>query len=287
MGSSLITISANLPDLDKVLRALEKAKSSGGLPYTKEAVRVATTDVIQQTWIQFASGATVSYNGGTFRINVVSGQYLHSIQSGLRFPEDLTGEVFSTCPHADIIENGQAPHDMKHALLNSAKAKIGKNGKRFITIPFRHGTPGSTGLRSMPKGIYDQAKQLGYSRRNGFLRKAWGLVTTGQWKKYTWGDRLGNDQTGRTTHIKPHPGAGYTQKTGHYAGMVKMGQPGHTQYLTFRRVSDNSDPRSWQHPGVKPKPIREAVVQHTQVEVLQLIRNGFDMDLYFMGLGGG
>lgn len=286
MGSSLITIAADIPDLDKVIAKLDRMQSGGGLPYTKEAVRTATTDLIQQTWIQFASGATVTYSGGTFRISVVSGQYLQSIQDGVRFPEDLTGEVFSNCPYADLIENGQAPRDMKEGLLNSPKAKMSKSGNRYITIPFRHGTPGSTGLRPMPKRIYDQAKQLGYSRRNGLLQKAWGLLTTGKWKKYTWGGRLGNDQTGRTSHISPHPGAGYTQKTGHYAGMVKMGQPGHTQYLTFRRVSDNSDPRSWQHPGVKPKPIREAVVEHTRTEAVHLIRNGFDMDLYFT-LGGG
>lgn len=284
MGSSLITLGAALPDLTKVLNALEKTKTQGGLPYTKEAVRTATTTVVQQKWIEFASGTSVTYQGGTFTVHVVSGQYLRSIQSGLHFPEDLTGEVSSTCPYADIIESGQPPRDMKESLLNSPKAKIGKNGKRYITVPMRHGIPGSQGIPPMPKQIYQQVKSLAPSRQNGFMRKAWGLVTTGKIKKYSWGGRFGNDATGQTSHISPHPGAGYTQKTGRYSGMVKMGQKGHSQYLTFRRVSDNSDPRSWQFPGVKPKPIRQAVVEHTKDDVLQLIRTGFEMDLYFIGL---
>jgi hypothetical protein len=37
---------------------------------------------------------------------------------------------------------------------------------------------------------------------------------------------------------------------------------------------------------VKPRPIREAVIENTRDEALQLIRRGFEMDLYFMGIGG-
>ena len=275
---SILTIAADLPNLEGIIRSVEQA-SQGNLPYTREAVRAATVDVVQRTWIQYASGATVTYSGGTFKINVITGDYLRSIQEGVRFPDDLTGEVFSTSPHGRYIEEGQPPRDLKPQLLSSDKAKISKEGKKYITIPFRHGTPGTVGLPPMPQHIYDQARTLNYSRRNGFLKS---LVTG---RKYTWGDRIGKSFEGQRSHAGNHPGAGYTWKTGLYSGMVRMGKPGHTQYLTFRRVSENSDPRSWQHPGVEPRPIREAVVENTREEVLQLIRRGFEMDLYFMGLG--
>lgn len=277
---SLITIAADLPNLDKVLKRVERAQG-GELPYTRQAVRAATTDLIQRTWIAYASGVTVSYSGGTFRINVVTGEYVRSIQEGLRFPDDLTGEVFTTSPHGAVIENGQPPRDMKPDLLASPKAKTGKSGAKYITVPYRHGTPGTVGLPSMPPSVYQLASQLRFSRQNGRL-----LSTPWDRKTYSWGDRLGASLEGQRTHTQPHPGAGYTWKTGQYSGMVKVGTKGHTQYLTFRRLSEKSDPRAWMHPGVRPKPIREAVVENTREDVLQLIRRGFDMDLYFLGLGG-
>jgi hypothetical protein len=280
----LITISAELPNLESIIDSLENAKKNG-LTYTKAAVRSATQDVVQRTWLQYASGATVNYSGGTFKVNVISGQYLRSIQEGLRFPSDLTGEVFTTAPHATTIEDGMAPYDMKPGLLSGPKVKFSKpdrlgNRARYITVAFRHGTPGSVGLPAMPRQVYDQAKQLGYSRKNGAVK----AFFTGN--KYVWNDRLQKSLEGQRSHSAPHPGAGYTWSTGKYSGMVKVGSEKHSQYLTFRRVSTNSDPRSWQHPGVKPRPVSEAVAENTRNEVLQLIRRGFEMDLYFMGLGG-
>lgn len=277
---SLLSINADLPNLDGVLKAVERA-GNGGLPYTRDAVRSATVDLVQRTWIQYASGATVTYSGGTFRINSVTGEYVRSIQDGLRFPDDLTGEVFTTSPHASLIEDGQDPHDMKPGLLGSSKAKTGKDGKKYITVPYRHGTPGAVGIPTMPPNVYQQAKKLGFSRRDNFIK----AFFTG--RKYTWDGKLRETSQGQRSHFGSHPGAGYTWKTGQFSGMVKVGKKGHSQYLTFRRVSENSDPRSWQHPGVKPRPIREAVIENTRKDVLELIRRGFEMDLYFMGLGGG
>lgn len=277
---SLLTIGADLPNLDNVIRAVERA-GKGELHYTKQAVRSATVDLVQRTWIEYASGAWVSYSGGTFRVQSVTGEYVRSIQEGLRFPEDLTGEVFTTSPHSSYIEDGQPAHDLKPGLLSSPKAKTGKDGKKYITVPYRHGVPGTVGLPAMPKNVYQLAQQLGFSRRNNFLK----AFFTG--RKYTWNGRLQESSQGQRTHFGSHPGAGYTWKTGQFSGMVRVGKRGHTQYLTFRRVSENSDPRSWQHPGVEPRPIREAVVENTREEVLALIRRGFEMDLYFMGLGGG
>jgi hypothetical protein len=277
---SVLTLAADLPNLDGVLRAISNAKNGRNLTYTKEAVRAVTTDLVQRTWIAYASGATVSYSGGTFQVHSVSGEYVRSIQEGLRFPEDLTGEVFSTSPYAAVIETGQPARDMKPQLLGSPKAKTGKNGKRYITIPFRHGTPGTVGMQAMPMNVYREAQQLGFSRRNNILKSFF----TG--RKYTWGGRLGNSAQGQLSHSGGHPGARYTWKSGMYSGMVRMGKNRHTQYLTFRRISENSDPRSWQFPAVKPRPIREAVIENTRDEAIELIRRGFEMDLYFMGNGG-
>lgn len=276
---SLLTISAELPNFEAVLDAVEKA-GKGNLPYTREAVRAATVDLVQRTWIEYASGVTVSYSGGTFTVKSVTGEYVRSIQDGLRFLDGMTGEVFTTSPHAGIIEDGQPARDMKPGLLNSPKAKVGKDGKRWLTVPFRHGSPDAITIPPMPKNVYAMANKLGFSRRNNVLKSFF----TG--KKYTWKGRLEETSQGQRSHSGNHPGAGYTWKTGQYSGMVRMGKGRHTQYMTFRRVSENSDPSSWMHPGVEAKPIRDAVVENTREDVLALIRRGFEMDLYFMGLGG-
>lgn len=275
---SLLSINADLPNLDSILQAVERA-GRGELTHTRDAVRSATVDLVQRTWIQYASGATVTYSGGTFRINTVTGEYVRSIQDGVRFLDDMTGEVFTTHPRAELIEEGIQPFDQKAGLLGSPKAKTGADGKKYITVPYRHGTPGTTGLPAMPSNAYQQAKKLGFSRRNNFIKS----LFTG--RKYTWDGRLHETSQGQRSHFGSHPGAGYTWKTGQYSGMVRTGKANHTQYMTFRRVSENSDPKSWQHPGVKPRPIREAVIENTRKDVLELIRRGFEMDLYFMGLG--
>lgn len=277
---SLLTIGADLPSLDNILQAVERA-GRGDLKFTKDAVRSATVDLVQRTWIEYASGVQVTYSGGTFRVNSVTGEYMRSIQDGLRFPEDLTGEVFTTSPHASIIEDGIDPYDMKPGLLASPKAKRNKDGSKYITVPYRHGTPGTVGMPSMPKNVYAMANKLGFSRRNSAIK----ALFTG--RKYEWNGRLKEQPQGQRSHFGSHPGSGYTWKSGQYSGMVRAGGKGHSQYLTFRRVSENSDPKSWQHPGVSPRPIREAVVENTRADVLALIRRGFEMDLYFMGLGDG
>lgn len=272
---SILSIDAQFPNFDGVAQAVERASRGQGLTYTREAVRAATADVVQRTWINYASGAQVTYSGGTFRINSISGAYVRSIENGIRFTENLVGEVTSNSPYGGILEDGQPARDMKPKMLASPKAKTGKDGKKYITVPFRHGSPTSVGMAPMPKSVYSQAKKLNYSRTNGKLGT----------RTHTWGGKLGKSGLGQRSHIAPHAGAGYTWKTGAYSGMVRMGKKGHSQYMTFRRLSENSPPEAWMFPAVKARPIRQAVVENTREEVLQLIRRGFEMDLYFMGLG--
>jgi hypothetical protein len=279
----MLRIEAQVGDIGEVLKTLTRMEH-GDLRNMQEAVKTAT-EYVQQTWIKYASGVQVQYSGGTFKIKVVTGEYIRSIANGLNYPamgDKFTGEVFTLSPHGRIVESGIKPFDMKAGLLSSAKAKTGKDGKRYITITFRHNTPGSEATaQAMPERIYADAKNLMYSRKNGMIRKWW----TGQ--NYTWGDRLGKSADGQQTKLTNQGGRGYrgsqgdsyTWTTGRYSGMVKMGKTRHSQYLTFRRVSENSPASAFQHPGVEPRPIREAVVQSTQKEVIELIRSGFELDL--------
>lgn len=268
----VIAIRAHLPNLDEIIKKLERMEK-GDLVYTQEAVKTAT-EVVQRRWIEYASGVQVTYSGGTFKVNVVSGEYLRSIVNGVSYPalgDKLTGEVTSTSPHGVMVEKGIKSFDMKKTHLSGPKTRLSKDGSKYLTIPFRHGTPRTTTMNVMPEAVYERAKRLAISRKNNFIQRWW----TG--KKYSWGDRLDSEYGGERE--KPH------WSTGKYTGMVKMAGRPHTQYLTFRRISEKSKPEAWIHPGTKPRPVTQAVVENSYDEVLDLIRTGFEVDLVRLGFG--
>jgi hypothetical protein len=52
------------------------------------------------------------------------------------------------------IEQGSSSFSIKEAMLKSGKAKVSKDGKKYIDVPFRHGTEGdSKSLQGMPAGV--------------------------------------------------------------------------------------------------------------------------------------
>lgn len=271
LNNKVIAIRADLPNLDNILKELDRMEQ-GDLPFTQKAVE-ESTNLIQRTWLDYISGATVTYSGGTFRVRTISGEYRRSIVDGVSYPalgDKLTGEVTSHSPHARFVEDGVQPYDMKQTHLSGSKVKISKAGHKYITVPFRHNVPGHSAIAdAMPEQVYAHAKQMMYSRRNNVLKEWW----TGQ--AYTWGDRLPASLGGEKE--KPH------WTTGKYTGMVRMGSPRHTQYLTFRRLSENSKPEAWQHPGTDPRPVTEAVKENVRDKVIDLIRTGFEVDLVQMG----
>lgn len=63
-----------------------------------------------------------------------------------------------------MIEEGATAFDIKVGLLNSPNVKRTKDGRKYITVPFRVGAPGTIGNSDvfssiMPKGIYDIVKE--------------------------------------------------------------------------------------------------------------------------------
>lgn len=282
MAGSLFGIYLTVPNLDPMIQQLEK--SEGKLLNTQKAVQQAT-EIVKQTWIQYVSGVRVSYSGGTFVVHDRNGEYIRSIQTIVPYRSKTGGIVFSDSEVAQLVEDGYGPFDMKPGLLKSSRARtyIGKDGKehRYLTVPFRHNVPGANAIgAAMPTNIYNQARKLDFSYITG--RNSMGYLT------YKWGGRLGNTDQGQKT--KPPVGgmdAPYPWTTGPYSGMVRMydaatGKSG--GYLTFRRVSDRSNPNSWWHPGVKPRPVTRAVIEATEKPVLDILRTGLYLDLAMAGI---
>lgn len=246
---------------------------SGHLPhvgYDLEAMRervVALAEMVRAEWIRLAQ-----QNLGTSAADYIAGIQPVEVDGNWAHIH-LIGEL----PNA--IENGMGPYDMKPGLLAGPNAKTTKSGAKYNTVPFRHGTPGTTGKRvgaPMPitgktaKGkptslIYNAGKRLKISSEKPGGGTAWG-GRTGNFGGYGMRTML-PVKDGR-------PGA-YAWKSSPYAGMVKVAKTYNTktqhQYVTFRRVSENSDPNAWWHPGIKARKLVNTVHAYITETVKRII----------------
>lgn len=158
-------------------------------------------------------------------------QYLMGLdfKDSVQFPyngNSNEGAVILKGKLPNMIEDGYAPFDMKDGFALSSKKKPTKSGGWELTIPIRHGTPKTFEWgKPMEKEIYAQAKKL---KHLGSLSIKDGQVTS-------W--------------------AGYQHKNNVYDGLTRVikdyGGTKQSQYVTFRKVTDKSEPNSWMHPGYK------------------------------------
>ena len=157
-----------------------------------------------------------------------------------RFTDDdgLSAVIESSYPLAEEIETGRPQKDLKRMLDTSPKAKLTKDGRRYLTIPFRHN------IDSLERaGVYEQAKGLGESRvksthlvpsRIGVHR----IETKWKWlvpvHKYQWGDHLDSDDPKLKRMYRFNTSAGKGKSS---------------TYLTFRTMVEGS-------PGwiIQPRP---------------------------------
>jgi len=156
---------------------------------------------------------------------------------------------YSKDPLIRMIEEGASPFDMKYGLLNSPKAKVGKDGKRYISIPFRLATSDANGEADvftgrMPEEITEAVRKLvipvGKNNSNALPISAIPSQYQIKGKRNTI-----EDSAGKTLFKE------YEHKTSLYEGVVKSNDSVTAQstYHMFRRVSENSSPDAFIHPG--------------------------------------
>lgn len=173
---------------------------------------------------------------------------------------DFSGYVEATYEHARDIEDGRPARDLKAMLATSKKVRTSKKGNRYLSIPFRHNTPGNDALaKAMPTSVFDVAKTLEASMVTGQTTRMSGQkgmqhLSVPQ-NVYKWGGRL---PAGLSAKLKPH------HATDVHAGMVRFntstpGGASSSQFLTFRTMSETS--KGWivgPQPGQK---IAQGVVE--------------------------
>lgn len=148
----------------------------------------------------------------------------------------------------NAVEQGISGFDQKEGFERSAKKKWKKGGGWYLTIPFRFATPTALAESSifsqiLPQQVYQVAKQvLTNDRVQLNVSQLPGQYRNLQVRPEVI-DRLGNT-------YQP-----YQHKSPIYAGMQRLeggtdANP-HGGYVTFRRVSDLSDPDAWIHTGIE------------------------------------
>lgn len=180
----------------------------------------------------------------------------------------------------NAIESGVAAWDLRQTVLQGPNVKIGQDGARYQSVPFRHGTPGTTGLVGSPMGmrygpqgpqsialvsgghmsgteaeklgetLYKRAKALrdrkrksGKTTRGRLAAGVGGVRKLAPWHST---DIFAGMQRTRKTSINETTGKKTTQTTG---------------YMTWRTISENSK-TGWMHPGIESRNLLDQVQRH-------------------------
>lgn len=156
-------------------------------------------------------------------------EYIPAIR-GVFMESPLSGYIELVGRFPVMLEEGFSSFDMKDGFMKSPKKKETKDGNWYLTVPYRHRTSGNTSV--MPNSIKKHATKLSDGDRLSQL-----LVR-----------QLGYEpQTSKTGYAWENSKFDSLQRiVKEYSGGAKR-----SQYMTFRRVSSKSDPKSWIHPGYK------------------------------------
>ena len=151
---------------------------------------------------------------------------------------------YSKDPMIRMLEEGTGSFDMKPGFMGSSKVKMTKKGKRYLTIPFRWAASSSVGesdvfTGKLPKAIHTIVKEKG---PNSPLNLS----------------DLPASLSGKSTRPAIEDSEGkvlfdsYKHKNSIYEGVTQSidGATGQSRYFSFRRVSENSDPSAFIHPGI-------------------------------------
>lgn len=184
------------------------------------------------------------------KLKSTAGLYISSLSSVEVKRNIATITLHGKLPN--MIEQGCSAYDLKVGLLKSSKVKKTKTGKPYITVPFSHTAPGggNRGLLTMPRPVYRLASRLNVG--------GGGLNLPVKLSGYGIRSKLSQDLT---------KFGNYTWKSSPYQGMVKVQKGGRAGFTTFRRVSKNSDPSSWIHPGFPGIFASETAVNKIQNQV--------------------
>jgi hypothetical protein len=268
------------PVLVDLIGALNSVGSGAGFRNTERALS-AISGSVAKSW-QMAVGSD------------------HRIERKKLTP--FSHSVFSRDDVVHWLEYGLAPFDMKMTHTKGQKSRIvkprkGPDGKLimswsqkrkdgttytvhagdpYLIIPFRHRTKGKgKGDQKSLEDVYPEVKRQmqGEDFQRSKVTKSpekSGKVSPNYWRhavqraEYSWGSRFDFPETDEYKNLQ---------------GLVAMGSPKQSQFMSFRVVSVNSPAASWLHPGIKARHNLENILKRGQEQIRTVIEEALAKDL--------
>lgn len=204
-------------------------------------------------------------------------EYLHNlniVDKG-RFQKQII--LSGTLP--EMVEEGASPFDLKYHFEKSSRVrytvpkynakgkKVYNGGDWYLTVPFRHGTPGIVGQAGFSNEMPQEIYALMFKRAaNVPLTKA---EIPDEYAVPKSRAAIYDEDTGQLLYGE------YRHKASIYEGLVKKSAAYNVAiqntYHSFRRVSKNSDPLSWIHSGIEAHNLAKKAIEQTDVE--QIVEN--------------
>lgn len=194
-------------------------------------------------------------------LNVARDQWIKEAQEGLhRSRQDylsgltkpkiqgMEGSISLKGDWPVMLEKSFSSFDLKDGFSKSRYKKMGKGGRWYLSIPFRHYT---SGYNKMPQAILKVARKLqnGEALEEALVRDL-GFSPQVSFTGYQWK----NSQFDSLNRIIKE----YKNKKS-------------SQYMTFRRVSQKSPAESWQHPGFKGLHAADKVAKKAEEAFYQVL----------------
>ena len=233
-------------------------------------VEAVLTDLAESAWLKWR-------NIAARELHTSRQTYINGIQSPEVRPGERVLTLVGWLPNA--IESGIDGFDLRRTLLENPNARarrpiLDENGQQvgwYANIPFRHGTPGTTGLAGQPMGRpYEKGMRQGWMDPDA-AREFGKQVYAAAKRLRTKGTK--RKTKGRMTLPEALAGPKLAEhhSTSIYTGMKRVRKPyvnkrtGKTtvqsQYFTWRRISTtNRD--GWMHPGIEPRNFSKRVSDH-------------------------
>ena len=194
------------------------------------------------------------------------------------------GAVVLTGFLPNALESGLEPFDIKFGLLNGPNARVSKDNNRYNTVPFRFAAPTSLGESEVFSGILPQEVAEVIRAKPQDIPVAGGGRRTQGIRPQEIPASFREPVVRSAPKVTPQIWDDYRHKSSIYQGVARVQDPvtGQQRYQSFRRVSDNSDPDAFIHPGLNPSNLADKALENTDIPSVVgrsidnfLIQNGF------------
>lgn len=207
------------------------------------------------------------------KLHSMAEAYVHAVQDPDAIKVDADGvSIHIKDPIVLALEAGVNSFDIKAKMLPHAR-HFGKNGVPYVDVPFSH-RPYGKGFRGGPDAVPKNVLRSLHNKANTAIAKSG--PHDGQVRSNAHGAPPRSFERTLTFNGKSVT-TQVQHKSGKHDNMIYgfKAAPGGRSYKTIRRISGNSDPMSWWHPGFPALNIFNKVFASVKRDINRIIGDSF------------